>query len=68
MALTDINTFMKAIKKYTTGAEADKSLYDKSKCESFLSEIERILAQDPAHAQKISLVLSKTHSGIHANV
>ena len=55
MASTDPASFLQELTKYTKSLQSDNSLYDKSKCEKFLSDIDEVLASDPAHAQKKSL-------------
>ena len=73
MALTDIPTFLQNIKKYTKSVQLDNALYEKSKCENFLSDIDGTLTQDPAHAQRKALehhrslivdVMKKCESGV----
>ena len=54
MASIDPASFLQELTKYTKSVQSDSSLYDKSKCEKFLSDIDEVLASDPAHAQKRS--------------
>ena len=54
MASIDPASFLQELTKYTKSVQSDSSLYDKSKCEKFLSDIDDVLTSDPAHAQKRS--------------
>ena len=55
MASTDPAALIQDLTKYVKAVQSDKSLFDKSKCEKYLTDIDGSLGSNPAHAQRKAL-------------
>ena len=55
MASTDPAALVQELAKYVKAVQSDKSLFDKSKCEKYLTDIDGSLGSNPAHAQRKAL-------------
>ena len=55
MASTDPAALVQELAKYVKAVQSDNSLFNKSKCEKYLTDIDSSLDSNPAHAQRKAL-------------